>query len=73
MLRGPGIIQKFHYLDEFAPRPYDSFTINFTSMSEITKEYFEQTLKAAVAPLGTAEDLRATERRLIKHARRVML
>ena len=37
-------------------------------MSELTKETFEQTLKAALAPLATAEDLRATERRLMKRA-----
>jgi hypothetical protein len=36
-------------------------------MSELTKEFFEQTLKAAVAPLATAEDVRETERRLMKH------
>ena len=36
-------------------------------MSELTKEHFEKTLKAVIAPLATAEDLRGAERRLMKH------
>jgi len=63
-----GRVENLACLDELARPDYDSFTINFLSMSELTKEHFEETLKAAIDPLATAEDLRATERRLMKHA-----
>jgi hypothetical protein len=63
-----GLVDPHAALDGFWPLAYDSFTINpSTSMTQLTQEFFEQTLKAAVAPLATAEELRATERRLIKH------
>jgi septation ring formation regulator EzrA len=49
-------------LDGFAPRHYDSFTINFTSM-ELTKEHFDQVLKglatkAELKGLATKQDLK---------------
>ena len=35
-------------------------------MSELTKEYLDQALKAAVAPLATKDALAASEERIVK-------
>ena len=38
-----------------AALPYDSFTINLTTMSELTKEHFERVLTEKLAPLATKQ------------------
>jgi hypothetical protein len=40
-------------------------------MSELTKEYFEQTLKAAVAPLATKQDVHSEVREAVEELARI--
>jgi len=49
-------------LDGFAASVYDSLIINFTQMTELTKEYFDK----AISGLVTKTDAAATEKRILK-------